>query len=62
MYIHICDEGKNSLRIKPINVSKLVHLENLSLLFFPLEFCMETWQEGDKNEQDKGVRIENEHL
>ena len=48
--------GKNSLSIKPHseNISKLVQLENLSLLFFfSISVPMETWQEGAKKEQDK---------
>ena len=49
MYIHICDEVK-TLSIKPHseNISKQVHLENLSLLFFSIRVPMETWQEVDK--------------
>ena len=46
--------GKNSLSIKTHseNISKLVHLENLSF-FFSIRVPMETWQEGDIKEQDK---------
>ena len=54
MYIHICDEVK-TLSIKPHseNISKQVHLENLSLLFFPLEFPWKLDRKLIKKEEDK---------